>query len=76
MKRAASAAGDLVQQAREVKGVRVIAARVEVTDRSAMRQMVDDLRGKIQSGVIVLGSVAEGKSFSYRRRYEGPYRQA
>jgi alanyl-tRNA synthetase len=61
MKRAASAAGDLVQQAREVKGVRVVAARVEVTDRAAMRQMVDDLRVKLQSGVIVLGSVAEGK---------------
>jgi alanyl-tRNA synthetase len=61
MKRAASAAGDLVQQAREIKGVRVLAARVEVTDRSAMRQMVDDLRVKLQSGVIVLGSVAEGR---------------
>ena len=61
MKSAASAAGDLMQQAREVKGVRVIAARVEVTDRAAIRQMVDDLRGKLQSGVIVLGSVAEGK---------------
>jgi alanyl-tRNA synthetase len=61
MKRAASAAGDLAQQAREVKGVRVVAARVEVTDRSAMRQMVDDLRVKLQSGVIVLGSVADGR---------------
>jgi len=61
MKSAASAAGELVRQARDVKGVRVVAARVEVTDRAAMRQMVDDLRVKIQSGVIVLGSVAEGK---------------
>jgi alanyl-tRNA synthetase len=61
MKRAASEASDLVGQAREVKGVRVVAARVEVTDRSAMRQMVDDLRAKLQSGVIVLGSVADGK---------------
>ena len=61
MKSAVSAAGDLVQQAREIKGVRAIAARVEVTDRAAMRQMIDDLRGKIQSGVIVLGSVAEGR---------------
>ena len=61
MKRAASAADDLVQQAREIKGVRVLAAQVEVTDRSAMRQMVDDLRVKLQSGVIVLGSVAEGR---------------
>ncbi|MBZ5561276.1 MAG: alanine--tRNA ligase [Acidobacteriia bacterium] len=61
MKRAASQAGRLVEQARDVKGVRVIAAQVEVTDRSAMRQMVDDLRAKLQSGVIVLGSVADGK---------------
>jgi alanyl-tRNA synthetase len=61
MKRAASAAGDLLGQAREIKGVRVIAAHVEVTDRAAMRQMIDDLRGKLQSGVIVLGSAAEGR---------------
>jgi alanyl-tRNA synthetase len=61
MKRAASQASDLVKEAREVKGVRVVAARAEVTDRSAMRQMVDDLRAKLQSGVIVLGSVSEGK---------------
>ncbi len=61
MKHAASAALDLVQQAREVKGVRLVAARVEVTDRGAMRQMVDDLRVKLKSGVIVLGSVADGR---------------
>jgi alanyl-tRNA synthetase len=61
MKRAASQASDLAREAREVKGVRVVAARVEVTDRSAMRQMVDDLRAKLQSGVIVLGSVSNGK---------------
>jgi len=61
MKRAASQASDLAREAREVKGVRVVSARVEVTDRSAMRQMVDDLRAKLQSGVIVLGSVSDGK---------------
>jgi len=61
MKRAASQAGDLAKEAREVKGVRVVAARVEVTDRSAMRQMVDDLRARLESGVIVLGSVSDGK---------------
>jgi alanyl-tRNA synthetase len=61
MKRAASQAGDLAEEAREVKGVRVVAARVEVTERAAMRQMVDDLRAKLKSGVIVLGSVSNGK---------------
>jgi alanyl-tRNA synthetase len=61
LKRAASAAGDLAGEAREVKGVRVIASRVDVTDRAAMRQMVDSLRPKLGSGVIALGSVADGK---------------
>jgi alanyl-tRNA synthetase len=61
MKRAASQASDLAKAALEVRGVRVVAARVEVTDRSAMRQMVDDLRAKLQSGVIVVGSVADNK---------------
>jgi alanyl-tRNA synthetase len=61
MKRAASQASDLAKAARDVKGVRVVSARVEVTDRAAMRQMVDDLRAKLQSGVIVLGSVSQGK---------------
>ncbi len=61
MKRAASEAGDLLEQAREVKGVRVVSARVEVTDRAAMRQMVDSLRPKLGSGVIALASVADGK---------------
>ncbi|MBZ5513277.1 MAG: alanine--tRNA ligase [Acidobacteriia bacterium] len=60
MKRAASQAGDLVEQAKDVKGVRVIAAHVEALDRAAMRQMVDNLRPKLGSGVIVLGSVANG----------------
>jgi alanyl-tRNA synthetase len=61
MKHAAAQAGDLVENAIEVKGVRVIAARVEATDRAAMRQMVDNLRPRLGSGVIVLGSVADEK---------------
>ncbi|MGD0921229.1 MAG: alanine--tRNA ligase-related protein [Terriglobia bacterium] len=61
MKHAAAQAGDLVENAVDVKGVRVIAARVEATDRAAMRQMVDNLRPRLGSGVIVLGSVADEK---------------
>src|SRR3989442_823262 len=60
LKRAAASAGDLLEQAREVKGVRVVSARVEAMDRAAMRQMVDNLRAKLGSGVIVLGSVSDG----------------
>jgi alanyl-tRNA synthetase len=61
MKHAAAQAGDLVENAIEVKGVGVIAARVEATDRAAMRQMVDNLRPRLGSGVIVLGAVADEK---------------
>ncbi|MBI1941924.1 MAG: alanine--tRNA ligase, partial [Acidobacteria bacterium] len=60
MKRAVSQAGDLVGKAKDVKGVRVISERVDVPDRAAMRQMVDSLRPKLGSGVIVLGSEANG----------------
>jgi len=56
LKRAAASAVDLAENAREVKGVRVVAARVELTDRNTLRQMVDTLRAKLGSGVIVLGS--------------------
>ncbi len=59
MRQAASHAGDLIEQAKEVKGVRVVAARADLPDRAAMRQMVDNLRPKLGSGVIVLGSVAD-----------------
>jgi alanyl-tRNA synthetase len=61
LKQATSQAGDLLEFAKEVKGVRVISTRVEVTDRAAMRQMVDNLRPRLNSGVIVLGSVLDGK---------------
>jgi alanyl-tRNA synthetase len=61
LKQATSQAGDLLESAMEVKGVRVISHRVEVNDRGAMRQMVDNLRPRLNSGVIVLGSAAEGK---------------
>jgi len=61
LKRAVAAAGNLLDHARDVKGVRVLSARVEAPDRAAMRQMVDNLRGRLGSGVIVLGSAEDGK---------------
>jgi alanyl-tRNA synthetase len=60
-KAAGSIATDLVEQAKTVKGVRLIAAKVEGFDRDALRQLVDVLRQKIGSGVIVLASPDDGK---------------
>ncbi|MCL5006031.1 MAG: alanine--tRNA ligase [Acidobacteria bacterium] len=62
MKHAAAQAGDLLEQAREVKGVRVVSARVEGVSRPAMRQMVDNLRARLGSGVIALGAISDSKA--------------
>lgn len=52
---------DLVAQSRTIKGVKVIVAQLESVDRDTMRQMVDSLRQKIGSGVVVLGTADDGK---------------
>ncbi len=52
---------DLLAGAREVNGVRVISARTDVGDPKALREVADQLRGKLGSGIIVLGGVADGK---------------
>ncbi|HEX4002020.1 MAG TPA: alanine--tRNA ligase [Candidatus Acidoferrales bacterium] len=60
-KAAGSQAGDLLSEAKDVKGVRVLAAQVNGFDREALRQMVDSLRQKLGSGVVVLASAEDGK---------------
>ncbi len=54
-------AQDLVSAAREVAGVLVIAARIDGLDAEGLRSVVDTLREQLHSGVICLGSVADGK---------------
>ena len=49
-------AGELEGQAREIKGVKVLAARVEGFDREQLRTLVDSLRNKLKSAVIVLAA--------------------
>ncbi len=56
MKQAASATADAASQAVEVKGVKVLAQRVDGLDRGQMRNLVDNLRTKLGSGVVLLGS--------------------
>ena len=60
-KDALSKLDDLVSQARDIKGVKVISAQLEGVDREAMRQLVDSLRQKLGSGVVVLGTAEDGK---------------
>ncbi|MGH9690651.1 MAG: alanine--tRNA ligase, partial [Candidatus Acidiferrales bacterium] len=56
-----SQAEGLLEGVRDVKGVRVLAAKVDGFDREALRQMTDALRQKLGSGVVVLASAEDGK---------------
>jgi alanyl-tRNA synthetase len=61
MKSAASAVASAEENVREVKGVKVLAHRADNLDRSQLRTLVDNFRNKIGSGVVIIGSVSEGK---------------
>jgi alanyl-tRNA synthetase len=58
---AGAQSGDLLSQARDVNGVKVLSARVTVTEKGELRQLGDRLRDSLQSGVIVLGTVVDDK---------------
>ncbi|PKG24460.1 alanine--tRNA ligase [Niallia nealsonii] len=54
-------AGNLVNNVKEINGVNVLIANIQGVDMNNLRTMADDLKQKIASVVIVLGSVNEGK---------------
>jgi len=60
-KAAGSQAQGLVEGVREIKGVKVLASQVSGVDREGLRQMVDTLRQKLGSGVVVLATADDGK---------------
>ncbi|MEH7470281.1 alanine--tRNA ligase [Priestia megaterium] len=49
-------AGNLVDRVQNINGVNVLAAKVNATDMNNLRAMVDDLKQKLESAVIVLAS--------------------
>jgi alanyl-tRNA synthetase len=61
MKAASSSVADAGTAAVEVKGVKVLAQRVDGLEKAQMRDLVDQLRGKLGSGVVVLGAAVDGK---------------
>ena len=58
-KMAQAQAGDLESQARDIKGVKVLSARVDGFDRQQMRTLVDSLRNKWKTAVVVLGAAED-----------------
>ncbi|ADE14291.1 alanyl-tRNA synthetase [Nitrosococcus halophilus Nc 4] len=60
--RLASAGGsDLSAQAQEIQGVKVLAARIDGVDIKTLRNTADQLKSKLATAAIVLGTVVEGK---------------
>ncbi len=59
MKSAASRISGAADQAVDVAGIKVLAQRVDHLDRGQMRTLVDNLRNKLGSGVVVLGGAQE-----------------
>ena len=60
MKSASSSTANVGDKIKEVKGVKVLAHRVDNLERGQLRTLVDQLRDKIGSGVVVLGSASNG----------------
>ncbi|MDQ6701528.1 MAG: alanine--tRNA ligase, partial [Acidobacteriota bacterium] len=56
---AQAAVGGLERQARTIKGVRVLAAKLDGMDRQQMRSLADSLRNKWKSAVVVLATSEE-----------------
>ncbi len=60
-KLAKDAAKDILSQVTDVKGVKLLAAKVEGVDMNGLRDLGDQLKEKMGEGVILLASAAEGK---------------
>jgi alanyl-tRNA synthetase len=60
MKSASSSTANIGEKVKEVNGVKVLTHRVDNLDRAQMRMLVDQLRDKLGSAVVVLGSASNG----------------
>jgi len=60
MKSASSTVASVTDKIKDIHGVKVLAHRVDNLERAQMRTLVDQLRDKLGSGVVVLGSANNG----------------
>ncbi|MDK9716629.1 MAG: alanine--tRNA ligase [Trichlorobacter sp.] len=58
----AAQSGDLLSQAQDVAGIKLLAVQVQVADIKALRDLADQLRDKLGSGVVALGAELDGKA--------------
>ncbi|MFQ5960990.1 MAG: alanine--tRNA ligase, partial [Candidatus Methylomirabilales bacterium] len=58
---AAKLVEDLLTRVETIEGLRVVRARVEHFDQKGLRDLVDRIRTKLGSGLVVLGTVIDGR---------------
>jgi alanyl-tRNA synthetase len=58
---AAQAGSDILSKAIDINGTKVLIADLDGVEAKALRGMVDDLKNKMQSGIIMLATANEGK---------------
>jgi alanyl-tRNA synthetase len=51
----------MLARAKEVQGIRVVAETLPSTDRASLRNLADEMKQKLGSGVVILGTPQEGK---------------
>ena len=54
--------GDMLASAREIHGIKVLSAQVPPIDRASLRNLADELKQKLESGIVILGTDLEGKA--------------
>ncbi len=57
----ADRASSLIEQVQTVGDIKLLAVRIDNLDGKQVREQADKLRDQLQSGIVVLGSVSEGK---------------
>ena len=60
MKQASASTANITDKIKDVRGIKVLAHRVDNIERSQMRTLADQLRDKLGSGVVILGSATNG----------------
>jgi alanyl-tRNA synthetase len=53
--------GSILAKTREISGVKVLADVLPDTDRASLRNLADELKQKLGSGVVILGTAQDGK---------------
>ena len=58
---ASTGVADLIAQAREIGGMKVLAAKLDGVEREQLRPLADAVRQKLGSGLVVFGTVRDGR---------------